>query len=185
MAPVGGNVIVNGNGAANTILSVTGANCIYNAAPCNITVQNIRLQTTTTGAGLRTLYFGAKITLGPGVIFGACAEADMWAQGGAIGGGGQAYTKTGNTPRHYFASSGGLIEMFNATITVTGTPAFSDGFAHATDRSGISAFGMTYSGAATGQRYISSLYSVVNTFGGGASYFPGNAAGTATTGAYA
>ena len=102
VAPVGGNVIVNGNGAANTTISVTGGNAIINQALCNITVQNIRLQTTTSGAGLRALGVGAKITLGAGVTFGANADADMWAQGGIISGGGNAYTKTGNTAAALF-----------------------------------------------------------------------------------
>jgi len=43
---------------------------------------------------------------------------------------------------------------------------------------------LTFSGSATGPRYLSATSGHINTGGGGASYFPGNAAGTATTGDY-
>ena len=57
---------------------------------------------------------------------------------------------------------------------------------HATLLAAISAYSITFSGSATGQRYNASQNSVINTYGGGASYFPGNAAGaTATGGQYA
>jgi hypothetical protein len=38
------------------------------------------------------------------------------------------------------------------------------------------------SGGATGKRYVAELNGVINTFGGGANYFPGNVAGTTATG---
>jgi hypothetical protein len=44
---------------------------------------------------------------------------------------------------------------------------------------------MTISGDtanATGTRYNGTLNSVINTFGGGANYFPGNSAGSVATG---
>ena len=68
-----------------------------------------------------------------------------------------------------------------ATVTLTGTPAFSQAFV-VVDFGYLEANGITYSGSATGKRYEVSTNGVVQTFGSGANYFPGNAAGTAATG---
>ena len=46
----------------------------------------------------------------------------------------------------------------------------------------ISAASLTFSGAATGTRYFAALNGIVYTNGGGATYFPGNAAGATATG---
>ena len=40
----------------------------------------------------------------------------------------------------------------------------------------------TFSGSATGTRYLVGINGTINTAGGGASYIPGNAAGSAATG---
>jgi hypothetical protein len=41
---------------------------------------------------------------------------------------------------------------------------------------------VTYSGAATGSRYGAALNGVIQTNGGGATYFPGNSAGSTSVG---
>lgn len=56
------------------------------------------------------------------------------------------------------------------------------GFNHAIGGSSTRATGMTFSGAATGKRYDVATNGVINTNGGGASYFPGNVSGTSATG---
>jgi len=64
---------------------------------------------------------------------------------------------------------------------VTGTPNFVGSFANASRNGTLQAIGVTYSGSATGARYVASGNGVIYT-GGGASYFPGNAAGSTSTG---
>jgi hypothetical protein len=125
------------------------------------------------------------------VEFGATTGGHLFAQfGGLITGIGD-YSISGapggsGTGAHavaaYFASislnqTGGAL-----TVTITGTPAFSTAFAYASDLGFIRAAGMTFSGSATGARYSAGLNSVIDTSGGGASYFPGNAAGSTATG---
>ncbi len=178
--PVGGNVTVNGAGAGTVISITSGNGCIVNNTLCNITVQNMKL-TGTAGAGVRAVGKGAKITLGTGVEFGANLTADIWAQGGTVSIGSN-YTKSGNAQRHYHAQNGGLIEAFLHTVTMSGTPAFSIATASALGASVLSIFNVTYSGAATGTRYSASLNGVINTFGGGLSFLPGNAVGSSATG---
>lgn len=96
------------------------------------------------------------------------------------------YEITGAAGCHMAASQGGQIVVFGNTVTVTGTPAFSVQFARCTSTAFLLALSVTYSGAATGTRYFAGTNAVIDTNGGGASYFPGNAAGsTATGGQYA
>ena len=64
------------------------------------------------------------------------------------------------------------------TVTLTGTPAFS-AFASAASTGLINpASNVTFSGSATGARYAISSNGTINTNGGGASFLPGNSAGS-------
>ena len=90
---------------------------------------------------------------------------------------------TGNLAA-YVAAISGIIQFFGGTIPVTGSPAFSWTFASASSLGYLQAQGVAFSGAATGRRYSSSTGAVIQTGGGGANFFPGDVAGTATTGQY-
>ena len=63
-----------------------------------------------------------------------------------------------------------------ATVTIANAPSFSNGFAYAGFGAGIINTGYACSGDATGGRYVVNANSVIATFGGGPSYFPGGAA---------
>lgn len=81
-----------------------------------------------------------------------------------------------------FANEKGLLICRNQTITMVSTPAFSFAGVYSGLGSVIIADALTFSGSATGVRYSSRENSVIYTNGGGASYFPGNSAGTTLTG---
>jgi hypothetical protein len=84
------------------------------------------------------------------------------------------------------ASANASVYMFSATVTLTGTPAFSDSFASAYIGGSFASSGVTFVGSATGARYNVHSNGVIYTFGSGATYLPGNSAGvTATGGQYA
>ena len=103
------------------------------------------------------------------------------ANGGVIEAGGN-YTISGNAAVHWLAAQSGEILVAGATVTLSGTPAFSSAFASANGLGDIVCPAITFSGSATGQRYIVASNAVVNTNGAGASYLPGNAAGSSSTG---
>lgn len=181
----GGAVVLDGNGRTfnttnATVLATTGV------LSGSFTYQNMKLQTTTGGLGL---YHGATGTVyqGASVTFNACASDHIQVAGsGAVWQALAAYTIAGSAPFHIRTYNGALAFMDGRTITVTGTPAFSSAFVMAQQFSMIQAISVTFSGSATGTRYIVGLNAVINTGGGGASYFPGNSAGsTATGGQYA
>ncbi len=76
----------------------------------------------------------------------------------------------------------GFIYNYHATHTIEDTPALSYATAAANDMGYIASFSTTWSGSATGKRYIVDSNSLIETSGAGANYFPGNSAGTTATG---
>lgn len=116
------------------------------------------------------------------LIFGAGFTQHLYAyNGGQIEAMGN-YTITGGAGYHWFLSSGARISTNSRTITLTGTPAFTTAFVVSYFLSQVSCYGMTFTGGATGVRYGVTQNSAIFTNGGGATYLPGDAAGSAATG---
>ena len=131
---------------------------------------------------------GGSITISGAVEFGAAALYQMLAQGfgSTIDGQNAVYTISGGAVRHLYSLIGGYIQLGGATITVSGTPAFSSAFADAQRLAMINAGSAVFSGAAAGVRYSAALNGAISVGGGGASFFPGSTGGsTATGGQYA
>ena len=184
--PVGGLVTIEGDTttAANTTVSTT-FDCINHSAPCTIILDAFRV-VSASGYGIAARVQGAIIKLGDNNFnFGACASGHILAQPGVVTyvNANTPYIISGSAARHYHAAQGGVISFNNPQWTLTGTPAFSSAFAVGDGGGILSIFSAdVVSGSATGVRYSATLNGVINTFGGGASYFPGNAAGTTATG---
>ena len=114
--------------------------------------------------------------------YGAATTAHIWLEQNAYVEATANYTISGGASRHLFATTGGVFVCSAKTITLTGTPAFSSATIIASRTGVFNLPGNTYSGAATGTRYIISYNAVADVAGGGATYLPGNAGGIATTG---
>lgn len=102
-------------------------------------------------------------------------------RGAIVTNAGQPYTISGGGVSHAIAVEGGQIRFQSATVTLSGTPAFSGPFADAQRAGTIAAFGNTFSGSATGARYNAANAGGIYVAGAGTTYLPGNAAGTATS----
>lgn len=181
-----GTLIIKGNAStpSNVVISTTSSDCLSLASAANCTVQNLKLQTTTSGNGALVAN-GAYLVIGPGVVFGDCATAHVNATSGKVAVAGN-YSISGGAPIHWLASDCGTIVCNGKTVTISGNPNFSISFAQAYDAAAINVGGNAFSGATTGVRYLASMNGVINVNTGGASYLPGNAAGsTATGGQYA
>ena len=82
-----------------------------------------------------------------------------------------------------FTASYGFIRLPNPfSCTLTSTPSWGQ-FVAVIGPLGLTSRNFTFSGSGTGQRYNASRNGVIDTGGGGASYFPGNSAGATATGA--
>lgn len=179
----GGALIFDGGGG--TLSTSAGGILVGGVLGGAFTYQNVTI--TTSGSGRNVSIDGVgQITQGVGVVHGTCGG--IFQIGVNVPGAYlicvSPYTISGGCAHHLYLGSAGARMAFTsaAVCTVTGTPAFSTAFVEAVALGYISHTG-SFSGGATGKRYISSLNSVINT-GTGANHFPGNVAGTATTGTY-
>lgn len=184
----GGTLTLDGNGAANTIIS-TASNCISattNVLPGTVFIKNMKL-VSSAASGIYMTVVG-KILMQGGMEFGACTGLAHIAvlTTGATFEFGTAYTISGSSPNHYYGVQGAHITCNNnLTITLSGSPVFSAAFTTMKQTSKFYTAGaMTFSGSAgaTTVRYNATLNAVIDTQGGGASYFPGTSAGTTSTG---
>lgn len=167
------NVTVNGTTNA---IKVTGSGA-------RLTLTGITI--TSSGSGI-VAENGGQITLGAGMVFGACAAGfHMIASGpgAVINGSSTSYSITGAAARHLSASPSGYINLFNAPVTLSGSLNFSSAFAYA-DREGfINAGSASFTGGTiTGVRFAVASNAVINTSGAGRTLFPGNADGTVSGG---
>ena len=169
-------------GSVPPIFTGIGSTTLFNATTCFVVygkwiIQNLKV---TGGIGIEAVATGgAQFS---GVEFGACTAIHMVAfplsSISPIGN----YTISGGASYHYYVDVGIIAGNGNAvTVTITGTPAFSGSFALAINL-GLIAPSYTFSGSATGVRYLVTSNAVINTAGAGANYFPGNSAGSASTG---
>lgn len=182
----GGTLAVTATGGS-IVLSCAGGPAVNVGAtlPGALLLNNMQLS----GAFGVFINAPAFVQIRAGITFGANTSASIFsAASGATttctnangGSGGAGYTLSGGGYAHIIVESG-TVNCSNLAVTLIGAPAFSV-FAQA-DNSGSSliACNNTYTGSATGSRYLVTSFASINTCGGGASYLPGNSAGTATS----
>lgn len=181
-----GPIILNGNSGSpsSVILNSTLANgvCVGSVEGAFISVQGLQVQASgSNGLGLSATNFG-RIDFG-NLVFAACALAQISANAQGLIYVTANYTISGNSPQHVLSVNASVINLDGATITLTGTPAFSGAFASATITATINFNGANvFSGSATGPRYNAAMNGAIWTVGQGATFLPGNAVGTLTTG---
>lgn len=165
---------------ANTAISATNTHAVYKASGTkDWTVADLTLQTTTSGHGM--LVAGSAL-LFSNLRFGSIAgnQISVNRAGSAVATGN--YAIVGGAQTHVWTESGAIAFLNNRTVTLTGTPAFSLAFAGAEECGSVTIDNNTFSGSATGPRYLARINGVINTNGGGANYLPGNSAGSTATG---
>ena len=174
-----GKIIIRGDLANMTsvLVSVTG-DCFNGVIGSLYQIQYMKLVSSS---------YGLSCALGglmefDNIDFGACTASHLVVGSlGFIQATGN-YTISGGSNAHWAVYDAGNLRVHGRTITITGTPAFSGQFANAERMGGMLVFGNTFSGSATGKRYNAALNGLVFTAGGGASYLPGDVAGTTATG---
>jgi hypothetical protein len=183
----GGSVLVSGNVTTptNCLIAPTEANSVafQAAGPVFLSVQGFYLNSTNILTGLYADFNGATIQINGQMNFGTVSGYHMQSSHGFIFVN-SSYTISGGAPSggHLFSAYGGQIEYGGGvTATVTGTPGFFN-FARASSLGTIAVTGATFTGAATGARYVSVFNAMIETAGGGANFFPGNASGLASNG---
>jgi len=182
-------VIMQGNATtpANVVLEATsgGAVVTANAIGASWSLSNFRVQSTALSAchGIRSMN-RAQVFF-TGIDFGAlgASSAHLFAgDGGKLDATGN-YTCSGNAAWFFKAEWGGLIKTASRTITFAGSQAFTT-FAAADWLGMMYLIGMTFTnaGSVTGARYAVTANAMIQVNGAGASYLPGNSAGSVVSG---
>lgn len=172
-----GSVAIVGN-------TTTPANCVISAGaniaahlpfPSSYSVNGFRLS----GSSYGFLATNGQLTFG-NIEFNTTGGAQIYcAQFGMISATAN-YSIIASATRHIQAEVHAKVYIQSKTITLTGTPAFASAFCVASQLASVSINGNTFSGSATGSRYSVASGAVIQTAGAGATYLPGNAAGTGT-----
>lgn len=182
------SLVINGNSTtpSNVVISTTSAHAISLDGPTVMGhVKYLKMQTTTSGMCCNVV--NKATLLLSGVNFGTCANYHVLMNGAArlqIKAG-TGYTISGGATFHFYVGAKCTVQSESVgTVTLSGTPGFVN-FAYVEDGN-LRINGNTYSGSATGSRYSVVLNGVIFTNGAGATYLPGDSAGsTATGGQYA
>lgn len=171
------NLVIQGNSSTPANVAITSAMTI--GAGARATIKDLAV--TSSGNGLVVDGAGAVCAFS-NIAFGACTAAQIYVASCA-----QA-TMTGNcsftgaSGERVWARWGAVyIEEFR-TCTYTSTPSYSVANMYILSGATVSAAVSTQSGSATGVRYVVSGNALLETGGGGASFFPGNSSGSTATG---
>lgn len=179
-----GTVTMVGAGSGSTTINRTSGNALTARGGAIIGIRACTLRTTTSGTCLYA-ETGAVINGGSDIVFGASASNHIYADFAGIITMASSYSITGAAAVHVRSQGFSNCTATGITVTLTGTPGFAV-FAAADRLGAVNYFSNTYSGSATGTRYISNLNSLIFTNGAGATALPGGTAGsTATGGQYA
>ena len=177
-----GALVIQGDGSANTTLTSVTGNTMNVIGGAQVTFTELSIGATA-GDGI---YCGnaSIVNNGTDLKFLACGGAHIHTEVAGAWVTSTSYTITGGAAVHWKADAGGDIYSAGQTITLSGTPAFSQAFIVST-RGGVRAASMTYAGSATGTQYQVTLNGVLDT-GGALSAVPGTASsGTTATGGQA
>lgn len=185
--PVGGsqiNIIGDTTTPANVHLNVTGT-CVTVSIPLQCPVVMEGFKFTFTGSSVSAVNMtssgtftvrNSEVAGGSTGFRGAFRAFDKGAR--LIVGAGMSFT--GNMAG-WLQAGYGTIELFAVTYTFTGSPAWNWVGVSSTFQGFVKCDGATFSGAATGVRYTATSAGGIYTNGAGATFLPGDVAGTATS----
>lgn len=182
----GGRIVYLGNTSSPGahVVSITGGSAIRAENKYGrYSVQGFKLQTSTSGSGIHATGKGVVLEFG-NIDFGTCADHHINADRATLVRLND-YSITGQAACHINALHSADVDNRNFTTTITGTLHFGTAFIRALRNSYVGMHGGTIdiSGATvTGKRYDAQQGSVIFTNGGGASYLPGDTAGTEASG---
>lgn len=179
----GGVLVLQGNNAtpSNVHLSVTSSTTIAIYGPQNTEVHLKDFKATNITSGYNISAFYAGITRLYNLDFGASSSYQVRAAYGAYVQQMSPCTISGSAQSFVFAGMSGTCNMNANTLTLTGTPNFSVGFAQVLFGV-VLLYSMTFTGSATGPRYLAVKNGVIDTNTGDVNYLPGDSAGSTSSG---
>lgn len=180
-----GSVSINGNYTtpANCSINSSNGSCFHVQYGAVVHIGGFMVSTSGSGGHVIFSDTGSTINVTGPLVFGqgTAGARHVMANSGAYVYFQVGYTIVAGSSYHWTAQLGGRILAPGISIALSGNPAFT-WFATADSLGQLICYGIAFSGAATGMRYISQLNSLIITGGGGPTYFPGDSPGSATSG---
>lgn len=179
---IGGSLQITGDVTtpANCVISSISSSCVTATNGAIFSIGGFSLTSSGSGAGIVATNNGI-VTINGNMNFGSIAQSGMTTSDHGKIYITASYTINGNAVSHWDSERFGMIWVFSAaTISLAGSPAWSTAFATVLNQglifapSGVASF----SGAATGSRYAASSNGLIQTNGGGTSFFPGSTSGS-------
>lgn len=179
-----GTYVVQGNtgNQASVIgtISVAGGVFLATDASTRWNVRYMTLQSTGGGSGLVAERGGViqfqNLTFGTGMVSHIVAATNSAVR--ATGN----YTISSGATQHINSVVGGTVDVTSRTVTLTGTPNFTNAYANVGYNATANFASDVFSGSATGSRYAVFANGVIITGGAATTFLPGNAAGTLLSG---
>lgn len=169
---------------SSIIITGGGNNCVLAAGGARLDIHGFKLSPSNLSSyGIYTIDPGTHVNFG-NMDFGATNVDHVASQSGSLVTFDANYTISGGALNHWHATEGGNIKAPGTPITITllNTPAWAGQFAGCGVSSCIFAPNLTFSGAATGKRYLSHYNGGIRTNTDNKNYFPGNSPGVQMAG---
>jgi hypothetical protein len=193
----GGPIFVQGDilNPRNYIIKNTNGSAVSAVGASTLIIRGLSVEAAGTlvaygTSGIGVVSQAGGMILFENIAFGPCTGQHVWTPNGGSFypymrlGPTQipAYSIYGNSTWHLLSTTGGSITLVNAAITLSAGLTFTT-FAQSDVGGYIQAWGSTtFTGTATGQKYIASGTGVINNTSKGVNLFPGSVAGTTQTG---
>lgn len=173
------SIVGNVTTPANVIINTTSGSCVTGQGVTGTyAISGLKLVALTAGFNCISVSQATRLTFSF-INFGA-ANIQIASTTNAIIIANSSYTISAGANIHWYATLGGFIQVAGFTVTLTGTPAYSQAFAWAQQHGRMSVNADTFTGAATGTRYFADTFGLIDTQGGGATYLPGSVGGSVT-----
>lgn len=175
----GGRVILLGNTTTPSDVTLEAGGDVIAVDAGQLVLRGLALRNT--GAASRALAVGAGATVAlDDVVFGS-AGGHIEVTGGRLLVEG-AYGIDGGADTHLVVAEGGVFVGNGHVVTLTGTPSFGTAYLVCRETGVAKMAGQSFSGSATGVRFVVSTNAIVDTNASGLGFLPGDQAGTVQTG---
>lgn len=169
-------------GSCTVSVSSAGTSCFSAVDGATFSIAGFDCSSSGAAYDAVTASNGAKISIVGNMTYGSCVRSHISALGsGSIVEISSGYTIRGGSTNHLFLSLGAseVIVPNAIPVTLTSTPNFSNQYASVSDNACLfTGNNITFSGVATGSKFVAYHGGVIFTNGSGVSYFPGSIAGT-------
>lgn len=172
-----GNLTTPGNVVFNP---ASGQAVGANGFGCRLRVRGVRIQSSGSATLLQAT-FGGYVEAGT-VEIGASSSQAIYADSQGAIRFIENWSVVGNSPSLFLIQGGGVVVNLFRTVTLVGSIAFASSFCTVNSTGVLLIYGCTFTGSATGVRFYVIANGVIDTGGGGASYLPGDVAGSELTG---